>query len=284
MPPKTRSMTTDRILSDEGSSSASDDSIVVDVTNCRKLTWWNIGLGVATVVLLTFTTVRYTMSRELQELENVIKDMDQAYFQNLTDSLSIMYSQLKKGMKSQGSIDTSHDHRLDHAQFSEGAKIIRFSGDELAIPKTFGDRTRLALGFVPKGACRILGKRLNKNKFLSFKGDRAKLLIEVHQPIFLDTFKIEHYIANLNDTDSIGMMPRNLLVSGLRKSTKNPIILGKLEIELNPESNIQSSVLQISDPKESFEWYQVEVLNNHGNRDQTRMYKIRMYGSIDESK
>lgn len=253
----------------------------------------NLCLAMGIVVGLAFVTVRFTMSRELQQLDNAIKDMDKAYFHNLTTQLSQMYSQLRQGH----SPGHGHGHpartvgsanrlpRIDHAQFSQGAKIIRFSGDELANPGSYGERVKQLLGVhVPKGACRLLGPRLNKNKFLTFRGDRAKLMVELNQAIFLDTFKIEHYIANVNDTDAIGLMPKNLIVSGIRNNSNNAVILGQLKLPVNRDSNMQAAVLQLNDPRESFEWFQVEVLSNHGRKDMTRMYKIGMYGEIDESK
>lgn len=262
-----------------------DTSEVQSITHLASR--WNMCIAMATVVLLAFVTVRFTMSRELQQLDNVIKDMDQAYFQNLTMHLSQMYTQMRKGISTGagGVASGVRGPRTDHAQYTQGAKIIRFSGEELANPTSFVDQFKQSLGFdVAKGACRILGRRLNKNKFLMFKGDRAKLLIELNQAVFLDTFKIEHFLANPNDTDSIGMMPKNVIVSGIRKSTNNPVILGQLKLPLALDSNIQSGVLQINEPRESFEWFQVEVLNNHGHKDVTRMYKIRVYGEIDDTK
>lgn len=246
---------------------------------------WNIGLAMATVILIVFVTVRLTMSRELQQLDTAIKDMDQAYFQNLTMQLSQMYTQMRNGAAPTVPPNAIRGPRIDHAQFVQGAKIIRFSGEELANPSSYADRMKQAMGFyVPKGACRILSKRLNKNKFLTFRGDRAKLLIELNQAVFLDTFKLEHFIGNPNDTDSIGMMPKMLIVSGIRKSSNNPIILGQLKMPLSVTSNLQTGMLQVTEPRESFEWFQVEVLSNYGRRDLTRLYKIRMYGEIDETK
>lgn len=248
---------------------------------------FNIFVGMALVVLLAFITVRFTMSRELNQLDSAIKDMDQAYFQNLTVHLSEIYSQIRRGVPPTAlTRGTNREPRIDHAQFSQGAKVIRFSGEEMANPNSYADRLKQTMGFyVPKGACRVLGKRLNKNKFLTFKGDRAKLLIELNQAIFLDTFKIEHFVANTNDTESIGMMPKNVIVSGIRKSSSNnAIILGQLKMPLGVDTNMQTGLLQMNEPRESFEWFQVEVLNNHGRKEMTRLYKIRMYGEVDEAK
>lgn len=249
---------------------------------------WNVALLLAlilaTVALLAYGMVHLTLNRELEQLDNVIKD--QAYFRNLTTHLSQLFSQMRLGLKPSMAAATGiRPPRIDHAQFNQGAKIIRFSGEEVVDLQLYSDRLRQFLGMsVPKGACHLLGWRLNKNKFLTFRGDRAQLLIELNQAVFLDTFKIEHFIANTNDTESIGNMPKNLIVSGIRKSSNSAIILGQLTLPLNTESNMQSAVLQFSDPRESFDWFQVEVLNNHGSKDLTRMYKIRMYGEVDDSK
>lgn len=72
------------------------------------------------------------------------------------------------------------EHRTDHAQLNQDANVIPISGEEIANPNSYGDRLRQTMGFyVPKGAGRVLGKRLIKNKFSTFKGDRAKLLFEL---------------------------------------------------------------------------------------------------------
>lgn len=277
-----------RSMAAKARTSKSDPKMLeVDGKSSIWATRWNFIMGIATVVLVALCTVRYTMNREIVHLDKAIKSMDQEYFKNLTMELSQMYSQMRTsaipGLMSPA--PASRGARIDHAQFQQGAKIIRFSGEEMANPNSYGDRMKQALGFyVPKGACLILGKRLNKNKFLTFKGDRAKILVELNQAIFLDTFKIEHFIANPNDTTAIGMMPKNVIVHGLRKSSNLPIILGQVKVPLNTNSNIQSGVLQINEPRESFEWFQVEVLNNHGHKDLTKIYKIRMYGEIDDTK
>lgn len=240
-------------------------------------TRWNIAIATTTLFLVAFVAFRCTESRELQQI-------DQAHIQNLTTQLGQILSQIHKGTSHQQTRTGYRGARVDHAQLSQGAKIIRFSGEEMTDPISYGDRVKQTFGFyVPKGACRILGKRLNKNKFLTFKGDHAKLLIELNRAIYLDTFKIEHFIANLNDTHTIGMMPKDVIVSGIRKGLQKPIVLGQIQLPLAIGSNLQSAVMPINEPRESFERFQVEVLNNHGHKDMTRVYKVRMYGEINDT-
>lgn len=249
----------------------------------QTLSKWNIGIGAIMVLVLAFSAVHFTM-HQLQQLDNAIKIMDQAYFQNLTMHLSQIYSQMLRGGVTAAAARTTGP-RIDYAQSNHGAKIIRFTGEEVAHSLPFMDGVRHWLGlYVPKGACRILSSRTNKDKFLTFKGDCAKIIIELNQAVFLDTFKIEHYIPDSNDTGAIGMMPKNVIISGIRKSTNKPIILGQLHLEFNPESKLQIGAVHISDPKESFEWFQIDILNNHGRKDLTRMYKVRIFGEIDDMK
>lgn len=245
--------------------------------------WFNIFVGIALAMSFAFIIVRFTMSRELNQLESVIKDRKQAYFQHLTVHLSEVYLEIRRKESPTAFMSgTNREPRIDHAQFNLGAKVIQFSGEEMVNPNSYVDRLKQTMGlYVPKGSGCVLGKRLNKNKFLTFKGDRAKLLIELNQAIFLDTFKIDHYISNMTDTDSIGMMPKNVIVSGIRNRA---IILGELMVPPDTDSNMHTGLLQMDKPRESFKRFQVEVLNNHGHRDMTRLYKIGIFGEIDEAK
>lgn len=101
--------------------------------------------------------------------------------------------------------------RVDYAQYSQGAKVLKFQGVEIPMVASVSDTLRQLFGFfVPRGACRVLGKHMTKNTFLAFKGNKAALKIKLNQRIFLDTIRIDHYIDDLRNPEMISAMPKDL--------------------------------------------------------------------------
>lgn len=108
-----------------------------------------------------------------------------------------------------GSIARPNSHRIDHAQFSLGAKVIKLQAVELPV----NGPVRNFLGMtVPKSACNILGRYLDRRNFLVFKGDKAIITIRLHQPVFPDTIRIDHYIENLRDYKLVNAVPKDVAV------------------------------------------------------------------------
>lgn len=100
---------------------------------------------------------------------------------------------------------------MDYAQYSQGAKVLKFQGVEIPMIASTTDRIKQFFGlYVPKGACRVLGKHMTKNTFLSFKGNKAALKIKLNQRIYLDTIRIDHYIDDLRNPEMISAMPKEL--------------------------------------------------------------------------
>lgn len=120
-------------------------------------------------------------------------------------------------------------NRLDYAQLTQGAKLIRFQGIELNPTMKTGDKIRQYLGYyVPREGCRILGKGLNKRKYLTVKGPRAIVTIKLHQPIYPDTIRVDHYIDDLQNPPDLGAMPKEIIVSvgecSYYKASRYPMI------------------------------------------------------------
>lgn len=100
---------------------------------------------------------------------------------------------------------------VDHAQFSLGAKVIKLQGIELPVTGPTNGHMRNLLGMsVPKTACNILGKYLDRKSFLVLKGDKAILTIRLHQPIFPDMIRIDHYVEDLRDLKLVKAVPKDI--------------------------------------------------------------------------
>lgn len=100
-------------------------------------------------------------------------------------------------------------HRIDHAQFSLGAKVIKLQAVELPMN---GPSMNFLGKTVPKTACNILGRYLDRKNFLVFKGDKAIITIRLHQPVFPDTIRIDHYVENLRDYKLVNSVPKDVAV------------------------------------------------------------------------
>lgn len=100
--------------------------------------------------------------------------------------------------------------RIDHAQFSLGATVLKLQGVELPANGRMDVYMRNMLGIeVPKTACNILGQSLDRNSFLVLKGDKAILTIRLCQPVFPDTIRIDHFIEDLNDLPLVKAAPKD---------------------------------------------------------------------------
>lgn len=127
---------------------------------------------------------------------------------NLTQHLTTMSEDVRMGGQVRPIV-----HRIDHAQFTLGAKVIKLQGIELPMTGPTNEQVRNLLGIsVPKTACNILGRYLDRKNFLVFKGDKAIITIRLHQPIFPDTIRIDHYIENLQDFKIVKAVPKDISV------------------------------------------------------------------------
>lgn len=103
--------------------------------------------------------------------------------------------------------------RVDHAQFNLGAKVIKLQGVELPVTGPKNSNIRNLLGMtVPKTACNILGRYLDRRNFFVFQGDKAIITIRLHQPIYPDTIRIDHYIEDLRDFKLVKAVPKDIAV------------------------------------------------------------------------
>lgn len=125
---------------------------------------------------------------------------------NLTRHLTTMTEDVRMGGTVRPVV-----HRIDHAQFSLGAKVIKLQGVELPVNGPSNEHMRNLLGMsVPKTACNILGRYLDRKNFLVFKGDKAIITIRLHQPILPDTIRIDHYVEDLRDLKLVKAVPKDV--------------------------------------------------------------------------
>lgn len=128
---------------------------------------------------------------------------------NLTQHLSTITEDVRIG----ASVVRPVVQRIDHAQFTLGAKVIKLQGVELPLNGPANEQMRNLLGMtVPKTACNILGRYLDRKNFLVFRGDKAIITIRLHQPILPDTIRIDHYIDDLRDFKLVKAVPKDIAV------------------------------------------------------------------------
>ena len=100
-------------------------------------------------------------------------------------------------------------------------------------------------------------------------------------------FSIEHIPKSLSPTGKIDSAPKDFLVLGLQQERDtNPTELGQysydqngeplqfFEIEKNPSNSVPETEMQ------TFPYVEVRILNNHGNKDYTCLYRFRVHGSL----
>ena len=118
----------------------------------------------------------------------------------------------------------------------------------------------------------------------AFKGSEGFLVIKLAMPMKPTKFSIEHIPKSLSPNGKIDSAPKDFLVLGLlEERDSNPVELGQYSYDKNGEPLQYFERIPSNNSPEmemSFPFVELRILNNHGNKDYTCLYRFRVHGSL----
>jgi len=118
----------------------------------------------------------------------------------------------------------------------------------------------------------------------AFKGSEGFLVIKLAMAMKPKKFSIEHIPKSLSPNGKIDSAPKDFLVLGLlEERDPNPVELGQYSYDQNGEPLQyfeRNSSNNLPETEMSFPFVELRILNNHGNKDYTCLYRFRVHGSL----
>ena len=114
----------------------------------------------------------------------------------------------------------------------------------------------------------------------AFKGSEGYLVIKLAMPMKPTRFSIEHIPKSLSPNGKIDSAPKDFIVLGLNEERdSNPTELGQYSYDQNGEP-LQFFEITSNLDETAFPLVELRILNNHGNKDYTCLYRFRVHGSL----
>ncbi|KAK7507227.1 hypothetical protein BaRGS_00001162 [Batillaria attramentaria] len=166
----------------------------------------------------------------------------------------------------------------DYALESAGGSVISVRCSETYYKKTalisvFG----IPLWYTSNSPRTVVQPEVHPGQCWAFKGTSGYIVIQLAVPIRPTAFSLEHIPKSLSMTGSIDSAPRDFIVFGL-ESEKDTVgvNLGNYTYQTVGRP-IQHFDVQISNPG-VFNFVELRVMNNHGNKEYTCLYRFRVHG------
>ncbi|XP_025112557.1 sun domain-containing protein 1-like isoform X2 [Pomacea canaliculata] len=166
----------------------------------------------------------------------------------------------------------------DYALESGGGSVISTRCSETYYKKTalvsiFG----IPLWYTSNSPRTVIQPDVHAGQCWAFKGESGYLVIQLAVPIRPTAFSLEHIPKSLSTTGKIDSAPRDFEVYGLESETATKgINLGNFSYSTVGKP-IQHFEVQIQNPG-VFRFIELRILNNHGNKEYTCVYRFRVHG------
>jgi SUN domain-containing protein 1/2 len=116
----------------------------------------------------------------------------------------------------------------------------------------------------------------------AFKGSKGKLTIHLASKIFPTAFSIEHIPIVLAPNGRIDSAINEFSIFVYKdQNSKNSILIGNYQYDANSPEYLQYFPLQIEN-NEAIQVIEFRIESNHGNRDYTCIYRVRVHGILEE--
>ena len=166
----------------------------------------------------------------------------------------------------------------DYALESAGGSVLSVRCSETYYRKTalisvFG----IPLWYTSNSPRTVIQPEVYPGQCWAFKGESGYSVIQLSVPVRPTGFSLEHIPKSLSMTGSIDSAPREFTVYGLISGTDmKGVSLGNFTYQTVGKP-IQHFDVQIRNPG-VFGYVELRVLNNHGNKDYTCVYRFRVHG------
>jgi len=117
----------------------------------------------------------------------------------------------------------------------------------------------------------------------AFRGSTGTVVIRLSSPVAVSAVTLEHIPSTLSPDGSVNSAPKDFSVHGLHSVNEaNPSLLGNYTYAVDGGKDpIQTfEVDTTAHPKQFYPLVEVTINSNHGNKDYTCLYRIRVHGKI----
>lgn len=197
------------------------------------------------------------------------------------------FAELKTILDSKKYLDTIG--RADYALESAGGKILSIGKTKLVTPcnklwnfftKTiFSTDTSLATNS-PRF---VIQPSIFPGECFAFEG-RGEIIIKLVKLIFIDSVSIEHILPQMSPDRSITNAPYEFNVYGMQEPNDlQPTYFGKFFYRIIEAQPLQVFYFENFVGENSYPIIRFEIISNHGNANNTCVYRIRVHGSLIKS-
>lgn len=176
--------------------------------------------------------------------------------------------------------------RTDFALFSAGARVVSIGNTKLYNPLS---NWISLFGVNELNKCLINGPQLVLDPLIypgecfAFTGV-GDIIIKLVKPIYVDAVSIEHILPQMSPDENISNAPKDFMVYGMEHvNSDDEKHLGTFRYDINND-HLPLQLFQIAKnvTNQRFQYLHFEFASNHG-ADNTCIYRIRVYGSLNKS-
>lgn len=175
--------------------------------------------------------------------------------------------------------------KIDYALESGGANILSI-GKTKSIPKYIGIIERLSFFFqyghlpvpvnVPQ---KLLQPSIRPGECFAFTGE-GEVTIQLIRSIHVKSVCIEHILQTISPDQNISNAPKDFSVYGLNNKLEHPLFLGRFRYKISKHKILQEFYIVDALKTKYFAIIRFLFHSNHGNDDNTCVYRVRVHGSL----
>ncbi|XP_068914239.1 SUN domain-containing protein 3 [Tenebrio molitor] len=163
--------------------------------------------------------------------------------------------------------------RPDFALQSSGGQVIGVNTVPYSNPTTF-------LGFkLCEGAhspSSMIQATASPGECWAFKGHRGSAILQLIDYVLIDSVTLEHIPHTISPSGTIDTAPKEFKIWGLESPHGRRHLLGQFKYE-SEGGTVQT--FTTNNNSGYYKYVEFEVLSNHGNKDFTCVYRIRVHGT-----
>lgn len=263
-------------------------------------------LGMLIVVLVSFVGMRNRlrevelqqrlMTGELSALLTSVIDARAASkgiaSSSCSDSANMtrIWSELKSmqstiGIYEQMRIESKTDYALENA----GARVLSIRNTKAIIthPGAVGVLKYLLgnhdLPRLRNDPHKVLQPSILPGECFAFAGE-GEITIRLVRSVRVESVCIEHILESMSADRDVSNAPRDFAVYGLKDQFGSPKLIGRFRFAAQKRQILQEFLIEGAPRRQSFGIVRFVFHSNHGNEDNTCVYRIRVHGSLPSSK
>ncbi|XP_044252524.1 SUN domain-containing protein 3 isoform X2 [Tribolium madens] len=163
--------------------------------------------------------------------------------------------------------------RPDFALESSGGKILSVDAAPYSNPKSlFG----FSLCEGDHGPSSMIQATTAPGQCWAFKGQTGKAVLQLIDYVLIDSVTLEHIPPTISPSGSIDSAPKDFKLWGLEKPNGGKLFLG--EFRYTAEGGTVQT-FNVNNVSSYYKYVEFEIMTNHGNKDFTCVYRIRLHGT-----